>query len=151
MREWIQVALLGVLAASAGMSLVVQVILNSRLRQELASWSWAGLVSYVGGTVAMVVVLLLQRQAWPSAAGRGDVPWWAWTGGFFGAAYLVLAIVLVPRLGAASTVALVVTGQMVASMVFDHFGLLGLARHSATPARLLGALLLVAGVGLMRR
>jgi transporter family-2 protein len=56
----------------------------------------------------------------------------------------------VPRLGAASTIALVVAGQMLASLVFDHFGLLGLARHPATPARGLAAALLIAAVLLMR-
>jgi transporter family-2 protein len=68
----------------------------------------------------------------------------------FGAVYLVLAIVSVPRFGAASTVALVVTGQMLASLAFDQFGLLGLDRHAASPQRMLGAMLLVVSVVLMR-
>jgi transporter family-2 protein len=55
------------------------------------------------------------------------------------------------RLGAASLLSLVVAGQMLASSVIDHFGLLGIARHPATPSRVVGALLLVAGVVLMRR
>lgn len=150
MREWLQWSALSMLGLTAGASLIVQAILNNRLRSGLASWSWTGLVSYLGGTVTMAAVLLLQRQAWPLPGARGNVPWWAWAGGFFGAAYIVLAIVLVPRLGAATTVALVVAGQMLSSVAFDHFGLLGLSRHAASPARLFGVALLVAAVVLIR-
>lgn len=149
--ELIQRIVLSVIAASAGVSLVIQVALNSRLRAGLASWSWAGFISYVGGTLTMLIVLLVQRPGWPSAAARSSLPWSAWAGGFFGAIYIVLAIALLPRLGAAALVALVVAGQMLASTVVDHYGLLGIPAHAATPSRLLGALLIVAGVVLMRR
>ena len=137
-----------IVALAAGVSLLVQIVLNARLRTGLAAWSWAALVSYLGGTLAVATMLLIQRAPWPSI--RCHVPWWAWAGGLFGALYLVLAIISVPRLGAASTVALVVTGQMLASLVFDHFGLLGLVPQTASATRVLGAALLVASVVLMR-
>jgi transporter family-2 protein len=76
--------------------------------------------------------------------------WWLWTGGFFGAVYIVVAIALLPRLGAATVVALIVAGQMLASLAFDHFGLLGLTPHPVSLPRLAGALLLIAGVVLIR-
>lgn len=141
---------LSLVAISAGVSLVVQVALNSKLRLGLNSWSWAGFVSYLGGTLTMLAVLLVQRPAWPVAAARAALPWSAWTGGFFGAVYIVFAIVLIPRLGAAALVALVVAGQMLASLLFDQWGLLGLPQHSASPARIVGATLLIAGVVLVR-
>jgi transporter family-2 protein len=151
MSDLVQRIAFSLVAAAAGVCLVIQVALNGKLREGLASWSWAGLVSYLGGTLAILIVMALQRPGWPSQAARSSLPWSAWIGGFFGAIYIVLAIVLLPRLGAASLVALVVAGQMLASGVFDHFGLLGLTRHSATPSRLLGAILIVAGVVLIRR
>jgi bacterial/archaeal transporter family-2 protein len=76
--------------------------------------------------------------------------WWAWTGGFFGAVYIAVSIFLVPRLGAAFFLALLVAGQMVASIAFDHLGLLGLSKHPIDLSRLIGAVLLVAGVVLIR-
>lgn len=150
MPDLVQRIALSLVAAVAGVSLVIQVALNGKLRAGLASWSWAGLISYLGGTLAMLVVLSLQRPGWPPRAALSSLPASAWVGGFFGAIYIVLAIVLLPRLGAASLVSLVVAGQMLASAAFDHFGLLGVAQHSATPSRLLGAVLIVAGVVLIR-
>ena len=85
----------------------------------------------------------------PSLAAR--IPRWAWTGGLFGAISIALAILLVPKLGAAAFIALLVTGQMLASLAFDLYGLLGLARRSMDLPRLLGVVLLLAGVVLIRR
>ena len=79
------------------------------------------------------------------------IPWWAWAGGVFGALYIVLGIHLVPQLGAATFIALLIAGQMSASVAFDHFGWLGLPQRSADLPRLAGIVLLVAGVMLIRR
>ncbi|MGH9647341.1 MAG: DMT family transporter, partial [Bryobacteraceae bacterium] len=57
---------------------------------------------------------------------------------------------LLPRLGAATVIALIVAGQMIGSLAFDHFGLLGVPVHPANMVRLTGAALLVAGAILIR-
>ena len=84
-------------------------------------------------------------------AGGFFVTWWAWSGGLFGAIFIGLAIVLIPTLGAATFIALLVTGQMLASVTFDHFGWLGLAQRSIDLPRLIGVAMLIGGVILIRR
>jgi transporter family-2 protein len=69
----------------------------------------------------------------------------------FGAIFVALAIVLVPQLGAATFIALLVTGQMLASVTFDHFGWIGLAQRSVDLPRLTGVALLIGGVVLIGR
>ena len=91
---------------------VTQATLNARLRSDLASWSWAAFTSYAVGTVVMLMVIFVQRAPRPSLTMAAAVPWWAWTGGCLGAAYVVLSIVLLRRLGASTVVAFVVAGQM---------------------------------------
>ncbi|HKO93562.1 MAG TPA: DMT family transporter [Polyangiaceae bacterium] len=147
LARWAWPLLLG---TAAGACLVVQATLNATLRSALSSWAWAGLVSYVGGTASMLLILAARREQWPATFAGASWPSVAWTGGCFGALYLVLAIVLLPRLGAASLVACVVTGQMVASVAFDHFGWLGVPQHPVSLSRLLGAVLLIGAVILMK-
>ena len=77
--------------------------------------------------------------------------WWHWSGGLLGAAYIVGTIVLAPRLGAATLIAALVAGQMIASLLVDHYGWVGFAEHPISPLRLAGAVLIVAGVVLVRR
>ena len=147
---FLQTALLLLLGLAGGASLVIQAALNAGLRARLDSIAWAGLVSYLGGTLAMICALVIGRAHVPVARFQDTAPIWL-VGGFFGAAYLGVSIVLLPRLGAATVVALVVTGQLITSMVFDRFALLGVPYHSFGPSRALGALLLLAGVVLIRR
>ena len=139
-----------VLAIAAGVSFVVQQAVNADLKAALDSAAWAGFVSYLGGTLCMLMLTLVLRDAVPSATVVARSNWWAWTGGVFGAVYIAISILLLPRLGAATFVALLVAGQMLASLAFDHYGLLGLTQQSVTPSRLLGAALLVGGVILVR-
>jgi transporter family-2 protein len=140
---WIALGLLG------GASLVIQAGLNSGLRERLQSVSWAGFVSYLGGTVAMLLALALTRDPLHVERARDVPPAW-WLGGFFGAAYLCVAIVLLPRLGAATLVVLIVAGQLGCSILLDHFGLLGVPVHPLDGRRVVGALFLIVGVMLIR-
>jgi bacterial/archaeal transporter family-2 protein len=111
-------ALSVLLAIGAGVSIVVQQVLNSNLRTALNSAAWSGFVSYLVGVVCMALLALALRDSLPAASVAVRIPWWAWSGGLFGAIFIGLAILLVPRLGAATFIALLVTGQMLASVAF---------------------------------
>lgn len=139
------------LALAAGVSVVVQQVLNANLRGALNSAVWSGFMSYFIGVLCMVALAIALREPIPSAAVAARIPWWAWSGGLFGAIFIGLAIILVPQLGAATFLALLVTGQMLASVALDHFGLFGLVQRSVDLPRLIGVLLLIAGVVLIRR
>jgi transporter family-2 protein len=139
------------LAVAAGVSVVVQQVLNANLRAPLNSAVWSGVASYFVGLVCMALLALALRDPLPSAAMVSRIPWWAWSGGVFGAIFIGLAIVLVPQLGAATFIALLVAGQMIGSMTFDHFGWFGLTQRAIDLPRLAGVALLVAGAVLIRR
>ncbi|AWN40641.1 DMT family transporter [Methylobacterium durans] len=139
------------LAILAGVSIVVQQVLNANLRTALNSAAWSGFTSYLVGVACMALLALALRDPLPSASVAARIPWWAWSGGLFGAIFIGLAILLVPQLGAATFIALLVTGQMLASVTVDHFGWLGLAQRALDPPRLLGVALLIGGVILIRR
>jgi bacterial/archaeal transporter family-2 protein len=147
----LRILLPSALAALAGFSIVVQQALNANLRTALNSAVWSGVMSYFGGLICMALLAVVLRDPVPSASVVARIPWWAWSGGLFGAIFIGLAILLVPQLGAAAFIALLVAGQMFASVAADHFGLLGLAQRSIDLPRLLGVMLLIGGVVLIRR
>ena len=138
-------------AMAAGASNVVQQALNTNLRTALSSAALSGVVSYVVGLACMTLLALALRDPLPSASAAARIPWWAWSGGLFGAIFVGLSIVLVPQLGAATFIALLVAGQMLASVTFDHFGWMGLTQRPLDLPRLIGVALLVGGVVLIRR
>ena len=133
---------LAAFAVVAGASIVFQAAVNADLRFTLNSASW--------GALAMVVFVLLSGSPWLSGADIARTSWLSWTGGLFGAVYVVAAILLLPRLGATTLLALFVAGQLVMSMLLDHYGILGVPQHSIDLPRLLGCALLVLSVVLIR-
>ena len=148
--------LLALFGLAAGVSLATQAAVNADLGKSIHSVSSAAFISYLGGTIVMGLVLAVGKRAGlglpsldPAVLHR--VPWWAWTGGFLGSIYVMISIVLVPRLGTATVLSLFVLGQMLASITFDNFGLFGLTPRAADLGRVLGAALVVIGVLLMRR
>jgi len=138
-------------AMTAGAAVVVQQGLNAQLRGLLGSAAWSGVVSYAVGLACMLLLAASLRDPLPSPAILARIPGWAWSGGAFGAVFVGLAIVLVPRLGAAPFIALLVAGQMLAAVAIDHLGWLGLAQRPLDGARTLGIVLLVGAVMLIRR
>jgi bacterial/archaeal transporter family-2 protein len=149
-EDQLQAFLLYALALGAGVSVAVQQVLNGALRTALGSPAWAGFVSYLVGLLTMIVVLFALGERLPSWKAVADTPWWAWSGGVFGGVFILLMILLLPSLGAATLIALVVAGQMAIAITLDHFGAFGLASHPVSLSRLAGVALLIAGVVLIK-
>lgn len=128
----------------------VQSGVNARLRLALSSPFQASLISFAVGAATLALVVAVSRPAW-SAQTLSETPWWGWTGGALGAFCVSSAVVLAPRVGALVLAATAVTGQLLTAVVLDHFGLVSFARQPATLSRILGVLLLIAGVLLVVR
>ena len=139
------------LVVGAGVSVALQQVLNADLRAQLGSPWWAGFVSYLVGLLVMLAVALASPGPRLPVSLAEGASWMSWTGGLFGAIFIAIAILTVPRLGAATVLSLLVVGQMLGSLVFDHFGLFGLPHQPMSLARLAGAACLVLGVILARK
>lgn len=138
------------LALVAGFCLPTQAGINAQLNLWSQSAILAATISFAVGTIGLFIYALCLRIPWPALGTIGRHPWWVWSGGLLGAFLVASTVVLAPRLGAASMVALIVAGQMTASLALDHFGWLGYQLHPINGLRVLGVLLLVAGVVLIR-
>ncbi len=139
------------LALGLGVLLPIQAGVNAQLRVTLGEPISAALVSFLVGTAALAVALAALRVPLPASIAWGQAPWWHWVGGLIGALYVAGAVVLAPRLGAATLIAAVVAGQMLSSLALDHFGWVGFDQQPVTLPRLVGAGLIVGGVMLIQR
>ena len=139
-----------VLAALIGMVLPLQALLNARLGALTQGPLFASFVSFAVGTVALALVLLATRTPWPSVRELAALPAWLWLGGLIGAVFVFSGTLLVPRLGAAGLICLIVFGQVVGSLLVDHFGVLTASRP-VDLTRLAGAVLVCVGALLVVR
>lgn len=137
------------LAVFIGMLLPLQALINAALGRSTFGPVFAALVSFAVGTLVLLVWWGTMRPSFEVAA-LARVPWWAWTGGAIGAIYVAAATLLVPRMGAAPLICLVVFGQLAGSLVLDHYGVLH-ARQPIDPLRVIGALLVIVGALLVVR
>jgi transporter family-2 protein len=137
-------------AVAAGAMLPFQFGINAQLSHWVGSPIRAAFVSFLVGTIVLLVISAFVRKPLPSLERLGDVPWWVWIGGLLGAFYVAGSIVTAPKLGAVTLVAAIVFGQTLASVLVDQFGWVGFKEHHASPWRLAGVVLVAAGVVLVR-
>ena len=130
------IALYFAVSLLAGALVTAQTGLNARLKEALGHPLPAVIVSSLIGVVLLAAAMMVARTSVPSPSSAIAAPWSAWLGGV---------------LGAATLTALVVTGQLVCSVVLDHFGLLGFELHAASVGRVIGCALLVVGIVLIWR
>lgn len=138
------------LAFISGALLPVQAGLNARMGRAVDSPVFAALISFVVGTVALSLYIILTRQQ-ISFASVTKVPAYVWTAGLMGAFYVTAIVILMPQLGPALSFALVVAGQMIIAVLLEHFQVLTAVPHPFNWWRLLGILLIVGGVIIVRK
>lgn len=139
------------LAFVAGVCATTQAGINSQLRLWANDPVLAAMISFAVGTAALLFYVLILRIPWPASKTICYSPWWIWTGGLLGAFLVAATIVLVPELGAATMMAIMISGQMIAGVILDHFGLAGYEEHPANIWRCIGAVFVVAGVVIIKK
>lgn len=136
----------------AGSLLPVQAILNSRLGRQVGGSLMGVLLSFLVGTVCLLVANGVVNGSALFSVRPGKVaPWYIWLGGFLGAVFLGYVTWVNQRQGVALTFILVVCGQILMAMLLDHFGWLGTARRSITPLQLAGVAFILCGIYLVRK
>ena len=143
--------LIAILAVIVGGALTaLQGPTNARLAGAVASPVNAALISFAVGTIALMI-LAAALHTKPDMAATRALPPAAWLGGLYGAGFVVAAAYAVPKLGVATTIVLMVAGQMMLSLILDHFGFMGVPKQPITMTRLAGVAMLIGGVLLVRK
>ena len=133
-----------------GAATALQAPTNAKLMGAVGSPVNAAFVSFAVGTAALGILAVL-LQVRPDMAASRALPWYAWVGGLYGAIFVVAAAWGVPRLGVATTIILMVAGQLLLSVVLDHFGVMGMPKQPISLGRVAGIGLVIAGVLMVRR
>lgn len=140
-----------VMAILAGAVLPIQAGLNVQLGKAVHQPIFAAFASFLVGTVALFIYLLVLKFDFSSMTEVKSVSPVVWLAGILGAFYVAAVILLAPKLGTALTFVLIVAGQMAVSVVVDHYGLLGFQVKQINWQRLVGVAFLVVGVLLIRK
>jgi bacterial/archaeal transporter family-2 protein len=138
------------LTVFAGGLIALQAPINSMLGKSVGTFAAAS-VSFVVGTIALVLITLLVGGGFGDVDQARHLSWYYLLGGVLGAVYVTTALVAVRSLGAGGVTAATISGQLTLSLVIDQLGILGVDERVITWQRVLGVVLLAAGTILIVR
>ncbi|HET8606423.1 MAG TPA: DMT family transporter [Gaiellaceae bacterium] len=140
-------ALAILLSLLAGLAGSVQAAVMGRFGQRIGIFEALAFSSALQAGITAVVLLGVRQSVsgYPAAVRQ---PAWLWLGGVMGA-FIVLSVTLAtPRIGAASTIGLLIAGQLAMSVAIDRLGLFGFPEIGISWPRALGVALLAVGAAL---
>ncbi len=138
------------MALLAGATVPTQAGINAKLNIYTGSPVTASIVSFFAGTITLLIFAVATRVPVPALSTFTGAPWWIWTGGVLGAFYVASCVILANKVGAVSMLALILAGQMITSLFLDHFGLAGYQVQPVTMMKIIGIILIIAGVFFIR-
>ena len=136
--------------AVAGGLVAMQAPINSGLGKAIGSLPAASF-SFAIGLVALIGITLVSGEGYGQLGEVGNLSWYYLIGGLFGAVYVTTVLISVRTLGAGGVTAATIAGQLILSVVLDKVGFLGLVEREITLGRIVGVMLLAAGVFLVVR
>lgn len=144
-----QTLALSLLMLAAGVGIPIMAALNAGLGARIDSPNAATMLVFLVAALAAAVTLAVTGL--PSLADWSRAPPLNMAAGLLVAFYVLGITWAAPRIGLGNAIFFVLLGQLVTAAVIDHFGLFGAVQSSLTPRRLLGLVLMVAGVYLARK
>ncbi len=141
----------GALAIAAG---ILSPLQQAGLTQMRLAWGghpgWMLVASFGIGLIASLSWVVLARQSVPDWHTLSNAPLWSWSAGLIAVAFVAAVSLAAPKLGPVMLIMLLIVGQMIASLVLEHFGLAGYTRNPIDWHKLAGLGAVLLGVVLMR-
>lgn len=135
------------MAFAAGLGITLQTTLNAQLAKGIGGDPVAAaLFSFTVGAVCVGVYSLVRGEIIPSLIAISTQPWWSLLGGILGSCALLSYVVLAPRIGLSALLGLAVAGQILSSLMIDHFGLLGATERPVSLIKLVGTIVMLVGL-----
>jgi len=138
--------ILSLLALMTGALIPIQAATNASFSKSIGNSTVTGLMVFVVGLLGMLVFMLITKTSFPGLQQLSRVPLHGYLGGLIVAVYVVMITILVPKIGVGPAIGLIVTGQIICAVAIDHFGFFHVAVRPVDLTRILGLLLMIAGV-----
>ena len=136
---------LSLIAVFSGVLLTLMIMSNSYLSTFTSPLQASWLTHGIGSMVAVLIWLVVKKRFGKGKPAK-KIPHWSYLGGIPGAFTVLLAAITVNSpLSLSGSIVLMLTGQIVAGLLIDHMGLLGLAQRKIAKKDYLTVLFLLLG------
>jgi bacterial/archaeal transporter family-2 protein len=145
MQTLLPILLIGIIS---GVAVGLQSPLASMITQRLGMLESIFII-HIGGAILIAIPLVFlgggKLGEWRS------LPWYALLAGSMGLVVVGGVSFMIPRVGVATAITLIIAGQLIISSVLDHYGLLGVQTRTLDVQRILGLLIVFLGAWLTVR
>ncbi|QHS60421.1 DMT family transporter [Chitinophaga agri] len=124
---------------------------NAKLAKSMDSPIYAAMICFIVGAIAMALYVPFTKETFSWQLFKGSTITAVLGGGLIGAVFITISMLALPRLGMALTFGLVVAGQVIISVLLDHFNILVAEPSPVNIWRGLGILLIIAGVVIVEK
>lgn len=135
----------------AGALQALGVSMNAQLRTSLANPWLASIVSFALIVPWFVLAFAISPNPLPTIEQITSMPWWAPLGGIAGAVAVFMGLVFVTKIGAGTFNGILITANLITSLLIDHMGWLNMPTRPLNIWRILGGVLMAAGIALISR
>lgn len=125
--------------------------MNGQLGKSLVNPWLASAVSFSLITFFFAAAFLIMPHPLPTTKDIAGLPWWAVIGGLVGAVQVYAGLKFVNKVGAGPFLGFTVTAALITSLLIDHYGWFRMDHHPINVWRVVGGLLLIAGVTLIAK
>ncbi|MBQ6389473.1 MAG: DMT family transporter [Mogibacterium sp.] len=134
----------------AGVASPTQASYNARIREDIRSAYIPALINFIVNSLLLAAaIIVIEKRLYIPLGEIAAQPFWIWLGGACGTTIIILNIVCVMKLGSARNVMLICFGQIMLGLIIDHFGMFYSPQIPMSMLRLLGAVLVIAGIVLV--
>ena len=144
-KQYEAILLIILIGLAGGLAVGIQSPLASLISQRLGVFESVFII-HIGGAIAALIPLLIYGGG--NLGNWRSLPWYALIAGVFGLVVIGAVSYMIPRIGIAASITSIVAGQLLIGALLDHLGLLGAVERSLDPTRLIGLLVVLAGVWL---
>ena len=127
----------------------MQGAVNSQLGKHLGEPLHSAMFSFGSGFLTLIIATLLMGKGFPSIEKISNAPKIYLIGGLLGTFFVTSCIIFIPKIGIANVLLAALCGQIIFSLIFDYFGILGLPKQPIDLKRAAGAILVLSGVILL--
>ncbi len=138
MATWL-VVLIGLMGGAA---VGIQSPIAGSMGQKIGGTASSFIVHLSGAILSGIMLFVVGGENIRDWRG---LPWYMLIAGVFGLILYQTISITLPRLGSTMMVTLVIIGQLLAGIIIDHFGLLGVAQRHIDLPRVLGVVVLLIG------
>lgn len=136
-----------IIATVAGIAATTQASVNTEARRLLKSPYLSAAFNFiVSMAVLAVIILIIDHNLYIPLGKVAEYPLWIWAGGCCGPVIIIMSVLCLPVLGSAGNMMVACTGQILAGLIIDQFGLFGSVQISMNLMRTLGAALVIGGI-----